>query len=172
MKTIIFSIFLLLTASISLRAQSLKVKSDAVKISFQAEKQKAKGTIGGFEAKILFNTEDLAKSSISGTVDVSTIDTGTKKRDEHLRSSDYFDVEKYPHISFRSESFEKTADGFIMKGQLKIKETMHEEVIRFTYEDQVFKGKMNIQLSNYKVGDFSTAKKNGVQINFHIPIMN
>ena len=171
MKSLLFSIAFLFIAQTHTFAQTLKVKTDAVKISFLADKQKTTGTIGGFEAKIIFDTDQLAKSSISGTVDVATIDTGIKKRDEHLRSSDYFDAEKYPHISFNSAAFERTENGFKMVGKLKIKDKMNEEVILFTFKDNVFKGEMNIQLSNYDVGDFSTAKKNGVAITFQIPVM-
>jgi polyisoprenoid-binding protein YceI len=170
MMKAIASLFVYIVLSTGLQAQTLQVKSDAVKISFLADKQKTDGTIGGFEAKIIFNTDQLAKSSISGTVDVATIDTGIKKRDEHLRSSDYFDVENYPKISFQSTSIEKTENGFKMVGLLKIKDKAHQEEIQFTFNDNIFKGKMNIQLSNYDVGDFSTAKKNGVAITFHIPV--
>ena len=167
------NILTLLTVALTLNvsAQTLTVKTDAVKINFLADKQKTKGTIGGFEAVIKFNVDQLAKSSISGSVDVSTIDTGIKKRDEHLRSDDYFDIAKYPKIAFQSASIKKEGNNFVMVGNLTIKNKTFTEKITFTFSENIFKGTMNIQLSNYDVGDFSTAKKNGVQITFEIPVM-
>lgn len=162
------ALFLISFAAIS---QELSIKMDGVSISFLAEKQNTSGSVSGFKAKINFNVDDLSKSSISGTVDVNTIDTGNKKRDEHLKSADYFEATKYPTMSFTSKSFEKDGDKFVMKGILKIKEKEHEETIVFSFKDNVFRGEASIQLSNYDVGDFSTAKKNGVKISFEIPVM-
>ena len=77
----------------------LKVKADGVKISFDADMQNTSGTIGGFEATINFNPENLAESSIVGSVDVNTLSTGNKKRDNHLKTDDFFSAEKYPKMS-------------------------------------------------------------------------
>lgn len=166
-------VLIIITAFLTIAGFShhLKVETDAVKISFLADKQKTKGTIGGFEAKINFNSDQLAKSSISGSVDVSTIDTGIKKRDEHLRSDDYFDVAKYPKISFESTEIKREGNTYVMTGNLTIKGKSHMGKIRFSYDNIVFKATMQIQLSNYDVGDFSTAKKNCVAVTFEIPII-
>ena len=47
-------------------------------------------------------SEDPLRSSVAATIDLASIDTGNEKRDDHLRSPDYFDVEKYPTMSYRS----------------------------------------------------------------------
>ncbi len=51
---------------------------------------------------IYFDPSDIAGSSVEITIDVASIVTGIKKRDEHLRSADFFDVENYPFITFKS----------------------------------------------------------------------
>src|SRR5437763_11324909 len=50
--------------------------------------------------------EDPSTSSVETTIDVTAVETGDPKRDEHLRSADFFDVEKYGEASFRSTSVE------------------------------------------------------------------
>ncbi len=46
------------------------------------------------------------RSVVEATIDASSIDTGTPQRDEHLRSADFFDVEKFPELRFRSTRIE------------------------------------------------------------------
>lgn len=80
------------------------------------------GTFSKFEGRI-----DLAdkfdKSKVSMTVDTSTINTGNTKRDDHLRSGDFFDVgqEKNKTMKFESTGITGTPDSFKLKGKLTIK---------------------------------------------------
>ena len=67
------------------------------------------------------NFED---ATISFEAKVDSIDTGVEQRDEHLRSADFFEAEKYPTISFKSTSFKKNDDdGYKLVGDLTIKGT-------------------------------------------------
>lgn len=149
-----------------------KIKSDAVKIEF-IEGKDTKGTIGGFQASIIFDANDLAKSTISGTVDLKTLDTGTPKRDEHLRSADYFEAAKYPTMGFKSTSITAEGDAFIMKGLMTIKDVEREESIKFTFADNIFKGNSTIQLSYYNVGGYAKKKPadTEIRISFLIPVL-
>ena len=153
-------------------AQELSLKMDGVKISFIADMQKTKGTISGLQAKIKFNMDDLAKSTIEGTVDVNTLDTGTPKRDEHLKSADFFDMATYPTMSFKSISFAKDGNSYIMKGMMKIRDVEREENIVFTYVNKVFKGEATIQAAHYKIGKYGDEKpeKTNVVISFELPV--
>jgi polyisoprenoid-binding protein YceI len=60
------------------------------------------GRFGKFDGKIAFDPADPSTASVSGEVDAASIDTNNEKRDKHLRSDDFFDVEKYPKITFES----------------------------------------------------------------------
>lgn len=168
MKTIITAVALVL--SINLSAQSLTVKSDAVKINFVADMQKTEGTIGGFVAKIFFDLEDLSKSIIQGNVDVNTLSTGNTKRDDHLKSPDYFEAETYPTMSFRSTKIEQKGDKFIMTGLMKIKDNEREETITFSYSDKIFKGEGTIQAANYGIFEKKGPDKTNVKISFLVPV--
>jgi len=71
--------------------------------------------------------DDLAKSWVEVTIDASTIDTGTPQRDNHLRSPDFFDVEKFPELRFRSTRVEDLGAGRLrVIGDLTIRETTRE----------------------------------------------
>jgi polyisoprenoid-binding protein YceI len=60
------------------------------------------GFFRSFEGSIIFDPEQPEKTKVEGTIDAASIDTNVEKRDEHLRSPDFLDVEKYPKITFVS----------------------------------------------------------------------
>lgn len=65
--------------------------------------------------------EDPAESWVEVEIDTSTVVTGDEKRDEHLRSPDFFDVERYPKITFRSTKLEGESPGrFVVHGDLTV----------------------------------------------------
>jgi len=167
--TILFALLLLPFLGLS---QSLTINFAGVKISFLADMQNTKGTVGGLKATILFNTENLAQSKISGSVDVKTIDTGIPKRDEHLKSADYFDAATYPTMLFKSVSFKQENGEYSMTGLMKIRDIERKETIKFTYENKVFKGETTIQAALYKIGNYASKEpdKTNVKIWFEIPI--
>lgn len=170
MKTL-FSIFLFSTSWFT-STPVLEVNTDAVRIDFVADMQNTKGSIGGFNAKIMFDKENLAVSKISGTAEVNTLNTGIDKRDEHLKSEDYFNAAVYPRMYWNSTTFSQEGTEYIMKGKLKIMDVEREEEIRFQFSDKEFKGDMTIQLAHYKVGNYADKKpeKTNVKVNFHIPV--
>ncbi|MFN2443556.1 MAG: YceI family protein [Thermoanaerobaculia bacterium] len=63
------------------------------------------------------------------TIDASSINTGNGRRDDHLRSADFFEVEKYPAITFESKRIEKAGDGYRMTGELTIRGVTKEVVL-------------------------------------------
>jgi len=60
------------------------------------------GKFKTFEGQIQFDPAAPEKTTVKGTIDVASIDTSVQKRDDHLRSPDFFDVAKYPKIEFVS----------------------------------------------------------------------
>lgn len=64
---------------------------------------------------------DPAKCSFTMNVKVETIDTANAKRDEHLRAEDYFDVKKYPEITFKSTSVKAAGDGYEVTGDFSMR---------------------------------------------------
>jgi polyisoprenoid-binding protein YceI len=64
--------------------------------------------------------EDPLGSSVAATIDLASIDTGFEPRDNHLRSADYLEVEKYPTMRYRSTGVRRTADGWVVDGELTL----------------------------------------------------
>jgi polyisoprenoid-binding protein YceI len=66
------------------------------------------GKFASFSGKIEVDREHPDNSSVTAQIDVRSIDTRIKKRDDHLRSAEFFNVEKFPHIMFKSRSVKQT----------------------------------------------------------------
>lgn len=66
------------------------------------------GKFTKFNGKVDVNREDPENSSVTAQIDVRSIDTRINKRDDHLRSAEFFNVEKYPQITFKSRSVKQT----------------------------------------------------------------
>jgi polyisoprenoid-binding protein YceI len=93
-------------------------------VSFTAKHMmitKTRGLFKGVTGTIDFDEANPAGSSVSVEIPAATIDTGMEPRDNHLRSADFFDVENYPTISFRSTAIEPKGDRWAISGDLKIR---------------------------------------------------
>ena len=69
-----------------------------------------KGTFGTFNGAAEVDEKDITRSKISVTIDTASINTGVLKRDEHLRSADFFDMTKYPTMTYVSKKVEKSGN--------------------------------------------------------------
>lgn len=79
-----------------------------------------KGNFDDFSGTINFDENDMTKSSVDVKIQVGSIDTDNTDRDNHLRSADFFDVENYPEMVFKSDSVTKEDDKYVMHGQLTL----------------------------------------------------
>jgi polyisoprenoid-binding protein YceI len=79
------------------------------------------GQFNNISGTIQFDPADIAHALVEAEIDVSGIYTGIQKRDEHLRSPDFFDVEKYPQVRFKSTTVESSGGNrFRLAGNLTI----------------------------------------------------
>lgn len=78
------------------------------------------GTFRGISGLIKFDAADLTKSSVDATIDVSSVDTGVAARDNHLKSPDFFDVAKFPTMTFKSTTVAKEGDHYNVTGNLTL----------------------------------------------------
>lgn len=74
------------------------------------------------QSTLMWDEKDVAKSSVEMSMVVSSIDTQTAKRDDHLRSPDFLDAEKFPTITFKSTKVSKAGKGLKVVGNLTIRE--------------------------------------------------
>ena len=84
---------------------------------------KVRGRFAKFTGNVALDEADLTRSVVEATIDASSIDTGTAQRDEHLKSADFFDVEHFPQIRFRSTGIEKLGgERYRLTGELTIRD--------------------------------------------------
>jgi polyisoprenoid-binding protein YceI len=82
---------------------------------------KVRGRFDKFEGTFVTG-EDPLQSSVTATVDLNSINTGQEQRDAHIRSADFFEVEKYPEMTFVSTGIKQSEEGFVLEGDLTIKD--------------------------------------------------
>jgi polyisoprenoid-binding protein YceI len=103
------------------------------------------------------NETDVTKSTIEATIDVASVNTGIEKRDEHLRSPDFFDVAKHPTMTFKSKKVEKAGEGKLkVTGDLTLHGTTKEVVLDFEGNLTPIKDPMG----KTRIGGMATTKIN------------
>jgi polyisoprenoid-binding protein YceI len=95
-----------------------------------------KGRIADVEGAIYIDENDPSKSTVEATLNVQSIDTRTDQRDNHLRSADFLDVEKYPQIKFRSTRIEGDREEFKLTGDLTIRDVTRPITLDVKFEGQ------------------------------------
>ncbi|MFU2017699.1 YceI family protein [Peribacillus butanolivorans] len=142
---------------------------------------KVKGSFNKFEANISANPSDLTTAEIDFTVDVASIDTRNADRDNHLRSADFFDVEKNPTLTFKSTKIVKTGDDeYDVTGEVTLNGFTNEETFAITFEGQGkdpwgnekagFSGKGKVKRSDYGLTYNAALETGGVLIGDQITL--
>jgi polyisoprenoid-binding protein YceI len=118
-----FAVAALLSPAI-LAADTYKIDRSHSDVSFRIRHlvSNVTGRFNEFQGEIKLDSSDLTRSSVSFTIQAKSVDTSEPKRDEHLRTPDFFDVAKYPEITFVSTGIVKgSGDVYQVKGRF----TMH-----------------------------------------------
>ncbi len=88
---------------------------------------KVRGHFGSFSGQIIGNPEDLSQASASLEVQITTVNTNQPDRDNHLRTSDFFDVEHYPTMTYTSTRVERISDSeYTVYGNLTLRGVTNE----------------------------------------------
>ena len=106
------------------------------------------GRFNDFDATITFDPEDPQKTVVKATIKAASINTNHEKRDKHLRSSDFFDVEKYPTLAFESTEMKKWSG---KRGELAGNLTIH-GVTKAVVFDVVYLGRGSDPWENVRAG--------------------
>jgi polyisoprenoid-binding protein YceI len=81
---------------------------------------KVRGKFKTFSGQLV-TAENPLESSVTAQIDLSSIDTGNEQRDGHIRSADFFEVEKHTTMTYRSTGIRATGDGYVLDGELSLK---------------------------------------------------
>jgi len=131
----LFLLALTLAAAISLAtgapsaAATWSVDSAHTEVNFSVKHffTPVTGSFQDFEVVLEYDSENPEKSTVEAKIPVASIDTGNEKRDNHLRSADWFEADKYPYITFKSTSVKANGNGqLVARGLLTIKGESHE----------------------------------------------
>jgi polyisoprenoid-binding protein YceI len=115
------------------------------------------GKFDVLEGKLEFDPANPEAASVEATVDVASINTSAEDRDNHLRSADFFDVENYPTLTFKSTKVEKTADG---EGKVTGDLTMRGMTKEVTFDVEYFGEMPKTMFGDRRVGFVGTTKIN------------
>jgi polyisoprenoid-binding protein YceI len=132
------------------------------------------GSFSGLKGTIIFDFKDLKNSEINVSVNSNSVNTDNSARDKHLRKEEYFDVEKYPLITFKSTKIEPATrlNRYNVEGNLIIKgisKTIKFELIAIEKENSLdLKCNFEINRRNFKVGGNSLVLSDNVKINLNI----
>lgn len=122
-----------------------------------------KGRFSGIEGTVVGNLPDLVGAAIAVSADAATVDTGEPQRDAHLRSADFFEVEKFPKLAFQSTAVERTGDDqYAITGDL----TIHGVTRPVTFA-ATFEGQGKDPWGNERIGFSAEAKINRKEFGLH-----
>ncbi len=112
---------------------------------------------GGFEkmsGTFVYDAKDPSKTSVDVTIDASSINTREAQRDTHLKSADFFDVEKFPTLTFKSTRTEASGDDLKITGDLTIHGVTQKVVLNVEHPSE----EMKDPWGNVKIGSAATTK--------------
>ncbi len=157
-------------------AQNFIANNENSKISFVIKNigLNVNGNFSGLKGNIIFDVKNLSSSEIDVTVNSTSVNTDNTARDKHLRKEEYFDVEKFPLISFKSTKIEKATrlNRYNVEGNLTIKGIS--KIIKFELiaieKENILNLKCNFEINrrNFKVGGNSIVLSDNVKMNLNI----
>lgn len=164
MKRVTF-LLIIFAAGVGLMAQSnYKVDPAHASVNFKVKHNGitfVQGRFDKFDGAIIGSPAQLESARVFFNVDVESINTGIAMRDNHLRSADFFDVQKFPAMSFESTGVEKGEDGnYKLHGKLQIKDVTKDVVFDVVYGGQA-KGENGTEI----IGFTATHKINRLDYN-------
>lgn len=185
MKKLTFPLFLLLIITLPLTAQNTVWEIDPAhtKIQFAATHlaiSEVSGQFQEFSGTVKSDQDDFSDVSIDLTIQANSLDTDNEKRDKHLKSEDFFHVEKYPVLTFKSKSMEKTGNNeYKLTGDLTIHGVTKPATLDVTHKGTVegmqgetragFKVKGNVNRFDYGI-DWNNSFTGGLVVGKEIDI--
>lgn len=138
-------------------AQNWKPVTAGVNFKMKMLGTSVNGNFKGFSGILKFDANDLANSSLTGTVDASTVDTDNNLRNRHIREKEeFFNVVKYPKVKMKTTKIEKEGNNYVGYFDLTMKETTKNVKIPFIFKQEgdkaTFQGSTVINRRDWKVG--------------------
>ncbi len=114
------------------------------------------GSFDTYNIDVIADNDDFTNSRITFTGDVNSINTGVQKRDDHLKSDEFFDAENYPNITFVSNSLKKVSGNkYKLKGNFTVKDITKEIELDVVYKGTVEDPRDAIRAGFKVTGEFN-----------------
>ena len=121
---------------------ALEPTRSLLRFAFEQAGANNTGRFGKYTADVLFSADNLAASKIDVTVDIASLDTGDKERDDTLKGADLFDVKKFPQAHFVATRFAPNGTSrFDATGKLTLRNVTKDLKIPLTFQTKVEQGK-------------------------------
>lgn len=150
------NLLLAVICGLSFQLQAQTIDPNMSLVSFELSNMlvnTVEGTFSGMTGDISFDVNRPSSATFSVCIDASTVNTGSKKRDQHLRKEDFFDVATYPTICINSTRIKSTPEGMRFFGTLTMHGVVKEIDFPFTYSQGEFKGSFTINRLDFGVGE-------------------
>jgi len=144
---------LILSAHVAKSQQTINTK--ASNVSFEISNMgfnTVEGTFSDMKGTVRFDGNDLPHSLLDVCVSAESVNTESESRDEHLRKEDFFHVEVYPTICFRSTTVTRNTSGYVANGTLTMHGVSKDVSIPFTFSNNTFEGSFSLDRTDYGVG--------------------
>lgn len=175
------------SVSLSLQAHAAPVEyvidADHTKVGFEVSHlvvSTVEGNFRKFGGHFSFDPAAPEKTTLEAWAETASVDTGVKKRDEHLRSPDFFDAKKFPKIMFKTKKAEKVSDKtFKLTGDFTLRGVTKEVVFEVTFKGQAnaygkaraaFKGQTSIVRQDFGVS-FNDVVESGPVVGNEVTIL-
>ncbi len=185
MKRISFVLFLIVFAATELFASdTYTVDKSHTSVGFKVTHMvvtTVRGKFNGFDASLKFDQNNLNDFMASANIETASIDTDNQKRDDHLRSDDFFNAEQFPEIKFVANKVEKTEDGYKAIGNLTIRDVTRQVEMPFIVNGPVqdpwgntrigIEGSTTINRQDYNVRWNNTLDSGGLVVSDDVEII-
>jgi len=164
--------FLLFAALASTVVQSINWKLNEGSYSISFKGHRVEGVIKGLKTSIQFDELMPEKSKITASLDVNTINTGIGLKNKHAKSESGLNAQKYPEITFISESVTGKNGSYNALGKLTLKGVTKQVNIPFTFTNKgaegIFNGKLTIVPAEYGITKLGTPEN--LDITITVPV--
>lgn len=168
-KYVLFALLAMSAATAVAQPKPHTVDKAHSQINFVAEARfiSANGTFDRWNAEVLLDPAKIETSSFKVTIEAASINTRVSQRDNHLRSKDFFDVEKYPQITLVSKKITKMPDGkIVVVGDLTMRGVTKQIEVPLTqvfYENNRGRYRTSFEVNRKEYGIVYNSRLNPIQ---------
>jgi len=155
----------------SVKEQKIKILDEQAIINLHLASKDITGSVGGLKTNVFFDPENLQESFIKAELSTQTISTGNKLRDIKLMSKRFLNKKKYDKIHFKSKNIVAINNGYIINGEMTIKNITKPVAIDAVYSEGVIAAFASINLMDYDIKMSNKRNENKLDIYIKLRVL-